>query len=492
MKSKDLRNIKKVEDNQKKKILFINPWKKTSMVNIPHMGLAILASILKKRGHDVLIVDYQLVHNAPSVDFFVNKFKPDVIGLSIYTANFNEAEDIKKGIIKIAPDIPLLVGGPHPTLYFEEMSKDENIDYVVVGEAELSIIDLVENAKKQKNAKIISSAEIANLDDIPHPDYMLFYKYEFIRSYPIMTSRGCPYNCSFCPVMSISFKKWRARNPEDCIREIENAINALSKHLHVLIQDDNPLIDRERFYRFLEMYTERIEARLSVTNIRADTVTDKLLILLKKAHCDSVGLGVEHAYQDVFSRINKGETLQQIADAARLIKKNGMSLSFCFIIGLPGDTLERTKHSIRFAEKLRPDYIYWNMVMPYKSTKIREWFEKHGTLYNEIGNTSFRNDDFKCDNIVVETPDFSVEERKKAHYMCLFRTIDTRLKLSKLPQIANIAIKYKLYQEFFYWLPRGIIKNIRVNLKVIQKAHAYYKREGLNELIKRIAFLRAE
>ncbi len=491
MKSTDLKMLEKVEKASQKRILFVNSRKKTSMVNIPHMGLAILASILKKRGHEVLIVDYQLVHNAPPVDFFINKFGPDVIGLSIYTANFNEAEAIKKIIIKAAPSTPLLIGGPHPTLYFEEMSRDKSIDYIFVGEAELSIIDVVENATKQKDARIISSKEVVDLNDLPYPDYGLFYQYKFIRSYPIMTSRGCPYNCSFCPVMSISFKKWRMRDPEDCIREIEAARETISRHLHILVQDDNPLIDKERFYKFLEMYAERIRLRLSVTNIRADTVTDRLLILLKKANCDSVGLGVEHAHPDVFSRINKGESLEQIANAARLIKKYGMSLSFCFVIGLPGDTLERTKYSVRFAEKFKPDYIYWNMVMPYKGTQIRKWFEEHGRLHNEIGSTSFNNDDFRCDEPVVESEDFSAEERKKAHYMCLFKTIDTRLNPIKLPQIAGIAIKYGLYWDFFYWLPRGVIKSIRVNLKMLQKARAYYKREGLRETIRRIIFIRS-
>lgn len=492
MQSRQLRKIKKVQKEKKRKVLFVNPQRSTAKSRVPHMGIAILASILEKRGHDAFVVDYNLIPNAPHISFFIDKFKPDVIGVSIYTANTREADKIIESISKISPDTPLIVGGPHPTLYPDELKKDGRIDYITVGEAELMIIDLVENAKKGREARIIRTKEIVNPDDAPYPEYRVFYKWQYIRGYSIMTSRGCPYRCSFCPVISVSGKFWRPRKPENCIEEIKYAMKTISPNLHILIQDDNPLVDKERFYRFLKLYAERIGLRLDITNIRADDVNDELLISLKKANCNAVGLGVEHAHPEVFKQVNKGETLEQIEKAAKLVNKHKMLLSLGFIIGLPGDNLKRIKASIRFAKKLKPDSIYWNTVMPYKSTPIREWFEKHGTLYNEIGHTSLAEGDFWANEPVVETPDFIKEDRIKAHYMCLFETIDGKLKLTKLPQIFSEARKYSLYREFFYWLPRSVIKNAKNAGRLVWKVHAYYQREGFNELIKRMVFLRSQ
>lgn len=428
----------------------------------------------------------------PPIEFFIKKFNPDVIGISIYTANVPEADSMIDKISKSFPNIPIIVGGPHPTLYHDkmQMKHEKEIDYKVVGEAEVTIINAVERAKKEKKAKVISTKEIVDPCDVPYPDYKSFYKWEYIRGYPIMTSRGCPYRCSFCPVMAISGGKWRPRKPEDCIKELELAKKSLNKHLRILIQDDNPLVDKERFYEFLELYiSHKIDMRLSILNTRADSIDEKLLVLLKKAGADPIGIGVEHAHPEVFKMINKGESLQQIADAAKLLNKYKMLGSFAFIIGLPGDNLERIKASINFTRKFKPDSIFWNSVMPYEHTQIREWYKKNGRLYNEVGHTSLRDNDFRPDEPVVETDDFTKWERKKAFYMCLFETVDERLKISKLPQIFAEASRYGLYRDFFYWLPRGIIKSIKKEIELLQKAHAYYKREGFRELVKRVDFL---
>lgn len=219
MKSENLRNIPKISESKKKKVLFINAKRRDCQSIIPHNGLAILSGILKKRGHEVLIVDYQFIHDAPNISYFINRFKPDVIGMSVYTASFFEAERIISRVHKTNPNIPVIVGGPHATIYPDLLQKDKRIDYINVGEAELTIIDLVENAKKEKQGKIVQSKELVKLDDIPFPDYKSFYKWEYIRSYPIMTSRGCPFNCSFCIVSSF-FKSLASKKSRKMYRRI--------------------------------------------------------------------------------------------------------------------------------------------------------------------------------------------------------------------------------------------------------------------------------
>ncbi len=491
MRSKELRNIK-LNKKKVKRVLFINLRKTSAGVNTPHMGLAILATILKKRGHDILVIDQQLIHNLPPINSFIDKFKPDVIGVSIYTANVPEVDHLIGIIEKEYPSIPLIVGGPHGTLYYDNMhlKNEKFIDYILIGEAELTIISTIEKAKKEKRFKLIKTKEIVDINDLPFPDYKVFYGWKNIRAYPIMTSRGCPYRCSFCPVASLSTRKWRSRDPEKCIEELELAKKELSPHLRVLVQDDNPLVDKKRFYHFLKMYiNKKINMRIDVLNIRADSINEKLISFFKKIGCDSIGVGVEHAHPKVFEKINKGETLEQIEKAAALLKKHKMLGSFSFIIGLPGDNLERIKENIKLVKKFKPDSVYWNMLVPYEKTQVRKWFLEHGKVYNEIGHTSLVDTDFICDEPCVESPDFTKEERKKAHYLYLFGTIDDRLKIIKIFRILKIVKKYNLYREFIYWFPRGLIKSLKRKIELIKKAHSYSHREGLIKTIKRALFL---
>jgi len=487
---KEFINLKQIpETKNKKRILFVNPRRMNCEVNMPHMGLAILAAILKKRGHEVLVVDYQLVHNAPKISYFVKEFKPSVVGVSIITGNVDEAISLINEVREIDSTIPIVVGGPHASLYPSHLKKQTGIDYVVSGEAEHIIIDVIEKAKKNKKALEVMSETIVNPDQIPYPDYKTFYKWDQINSYPIMTSRGCPFRCSFCPVAHVGQKKWRSRDPDDCIRELEAAKKIIPHNFSVFIQDDNPLVIPERFYRFLKMYEEKIKLPIAITNVRADNINDKFLILLKRMGIDGIGIAVESANPEVFNLINKGETLETIDLAAKLIKKHKMSLSFCFVIGLPGDNLERVKDSIKFANKHKPEFIFWNMAMPYKNTGIRSWFEKNGIIYNEIGKSSLNDGSFMCDRPSIETPDFTIWQREKAHYMALFRTVHDRLKIRDTFKILKVAIEYQELRNFVYWWSRGLIKSLKLKIKLIWRFFKHIRKDGLNNTIKRVLII---
>lgn len=491
MKSHELKSIKEVEPEKKKKILFINPKRKDTGFNCPHNGLALLAAILKKRGHEVLIADYVLMREEKNTDisFFINKFNPDIAGVSSYTQNANEFDGLISRIHEINPVLPIMVGGPHPTLYSNLLEKNKNIDYIFVGEAELTILGVVESAKKQKKPKIIKSEEIVDLNDLPFPDYKAFYRWESIRGYPIMTSRGCPNKCSFCAAANLSYRRWRFRKVEECIRELELAKETLSPHIFVYIYDDNPMVWKERFHEFLDMFSKRIKNTLTIINTRADGIDETMLELMKKCGCTDIFIGVEHANQEVYELINKGETLEEIERACKLIKKHNFALGLSFVVGLPKDNLEKIKDSIRFCKKMRPAIHTINPIVPYRGTAARKWFEEHGAkLYDEVDGSNQQKELFECDEPLVETEDFSLEDRKKAYYMFLFKTVHNSLRLKKLPKIFSIARKYKLYHEFFFWLPRGILKSLSQERKFFKLALNIYKKEGFFELLRRYKY----
>lgn len=471
----------KVKFNQKK-ILFFNAKRERCDSDSPHLGLAMLSAVLKERGHEVLVVDYQFKPDAPSPKTFIENFKPDIIGLTLYTATMEEAGNI---IDQIYPsNIPLMVGGPHATLYYDELVNISN--YIIVGEAENVIVNVVENAKIDSKGEIIRS-EPPNPKNLPYPDFTTFFGYEDIFVYPLLTSRGCPYNCSFCAVRFVSTRKWRSRRPEDCIKELIQAKKSLKNLDSVVIYDDNAMFRKTHIKKILNLYLDnKINLPLTVINTRADSLDDEIISLLKKTKCPSIGIGVESGHSGVFENINKGETLEDIITAAKLIKKHKIPLSLCFVIGLEGDSLEKIIYSIDFAKKLNPDHIYWNMITPFKGTKIREWYDKNGKVFDLVNHSSWVDGDFMCEEPCAETPEFNIEERKKAYMIAILKTNDTRLKLRHIPRLIPYIKKYRLSKEFIYWIFIKTVENIKKPFILLNKAIKIYKNKGVPGLIKQI------
>lgn len=449
-------------NGNRKKILFFNAKREKCDSTSPHVGLAMLAAVLKKSGYEVMIVDYQFRHTAPPPEEFVREFKPDVIGVSLYTATIKEANKILNCVSNF--DIPIMVGGPHATLYYDDLSTDYRLDYIVKGEAEESIIDVVETARKEDKPRIIE-VKLPDPKSLPYPDFTSFYEYENISVYPLLTSRGCPYNCSFCVVHIVSSRKWRHRNPADCIKELTEAKKILPNLEKIIMYDDNPMVRKDHIKTFLKLYCKQnIGLPLVVINARADGIDEETVALLKEARCPSIGLGVEHGHPKVFKQIGKGETLEDILRAVKLIKKHKIGLHLCFIIGLPGDSLERTKYSINLAKQLRPDHIYWNMITPFKGSKVKKWYDQYGKVFDVINHSSYVDGDFMCDEPCAESLEFSVEERKKAYLMAILETNDARLRLKDTPRLITYVTRYELYKEFLCWLPKGVYKTLRYRI----------------------------
>lgn len=258
-----------------KRILFVNAKRETCISTSPHLGLAMLSAIMKNKGHEVLVVDYQFKHNALPIEKFMREFKPDVVGISLYTATMKEADIIIDDVFKF--NVSILVGEPHTTHFTDELSCDPRIDYIFKGESENDIVSVIENTKHENPPRIVKS-ELPNPNKLPFPDFTSFYDYKNIRVYPLMTSRGCPYNCSFCTVHVISSRKWRTREPEKCIAELKNAEKFLPKISTVYIVNDNPMVNKNRFKRFLDLYaSENFKFDLEITNVHAGTIDEELI-----------------------------------------------------------------------------------------------------------------------------------------------------------------------------------------------------------------------
>ncbi len=453
-----------------KKVLFINPA--VNKCGVPHTGLAMLGAVLKEQGHAVKIADYHFFSKTPKIEKILDDFRPDVVGISLFSCAVSVADKMITVIKGKNKNIPLLCGGPHTSSYYKELSTDSRFDYIIIGEAESIIVDLVEKATSNKLPQVIY-APLPDINKLPFPDYTSFYNHESIDLYPIITSRGCPFNCSFCSVRLSNSKNWRPRSLGNCIEELKRIKSELIFVKSVMIWDDNFSLDIDRAKLFLQLWLkEKFQYKLSLANVRADKIDKEFLSLLKRAGCEEVQFGVEHGNPEVFRHVEKGETLEDIRRAAKLVNQCGMKLGCSFIIGLPHDTLKRTLDSIKFAKELKPDHIHWNILVPYKGTRVYEYFKKNGQANNASIPFTIPQDGLSFEPN-ADTPYFTREERKKAYLMALLLSKDDLL-LQDIRKTFYRALEYNLIKEFLQWLISAkIIKNL---IWTARKRMSRYKR----------------
>jgi len=409
-------------------VLLINPpgWQKHSY----NLGLAYLAGSLRANNEGVLILDLNNHrYSDEKLRTIIEDFNPGVIGISVKTATANTSRSLFCKLKRIFPNIIYVAGGPHITLCGAEfMAENKDVDFCVIGEGEITFNELVKrvgqkeqvsdlsNIHFRKKEKVIcnNSGIYPDVTKLPFPTFDHVHNMDFSNfMYPLLTSRGCPYGCIYCCVGLISGKKWRTRTPEDVVEELLRA-----KDTHQIssfeIMDDNFTLDMNRAKNICRLLIKKkVNLRWWCHNgLRADRLDQKLLHLMKKAGCQSIALGIESGDGKVFANINKGEKLSDISEAVRMIKKSGIKCVGYFIIGLPGDSIESTKRSIKFQRGLGLcDYKY-NMLIPYPGTKIWDTIKDRGKLLVDIRGIYHFGDEMK---VPFETDSLSKETLQQCY-----------------------------------------------------------------------------
>jgi anaerobic magnesium-protoporphyrin IX monomethyl ester cyclase len=385
----------------------------------PHLGLAYLAAVSQRRGDEVCVYDLD-VEELPLADK-VRQFRPDIVGITANTPQVKSAWRAAQEI-KSVWDVPVVIGGPHPSVLPEESAQRPEIDIVVRGEGEETWVELcriIENIPGSRRAVLLDPASglltpiggityqtgdgvthnnpdrppIADLDGLPWPAYHYFKMERYTnlqpatdlvdgsRSFSIMTSRGCPYRCQFCS-QSIMPIKWRARSPQNVADEWEHLVNDLGAQ-EIGVLDDSANIRVERLMELSDLLVER---RLShvpwifVNGIRANLVNKELLARMKRAGLLRTAFGVESGDPDILRSIDKKLDLDTIRRAFRDAKEAGLETIGFFIIGLPGETEETMERTIRFACELDPLVANFSMMTPYPGTRTYEIARTQGRL----------------------------------------------------------------------------------------------------------------
>lgn len=391
----------------------------------PHLALAYLGAVSERRGDEVRVYDAD-VEDQPLTEF-LREFRPHLVGITTNTPQAKQAWRTAAAI-KQELDIPIVLGGPHVSVTSEDLDfeslRQPPVDMVVRGEGEgpwIEISNRVDSFLRDQpefSARALMAANldlfrdvqslsykssdgqlhrnpegpvIADLDSLPWPAYHLFKMDRYTnlqpatdaipgeRSFSILTSRGCPYRCTFCS-QSIMPIKWRARSPENVLAEWRHLVKDLGA-LEIGVLDDSANIRRNRLMRLAD---DLIANQLThvpwifVNGIRANLADLELLTRLKQAGLKRTAFGVETGDEQMIIKIDKHVDHNTIRQAFKNAKAAGIETIGFFIIGLPGDTRETMQKTIDFAIELDPMIANFSMMTPYPGTIVYEQVKQNG------------------------------------------------------------------------------------------------------------------
>lgn len=388
------------------KVLFVNPPQTASKykfmgVIAPPLGIAYMAGVLQENNIDVEILDA----SAEDMDFKdvekeLLKRKPDLVALTALTPTIGRALETAQVVKETLPDSIVVMGGYHPTFNFIETLEDENVDIVIRGEGEYIMLNLVQALENQsslhdvkgivfedKNSKeIVVNPEaplIQDLDELPFPALNLLpmKKYRLLdmdtHMTTMITTRGCPMQCSFCSSAAMHGKKIRERSVENIVDEIEY-LNTNYDIDTIAFMDDTFTLKKRKVMAICDEILKRnIEIMWGCTS-RVDTLDEKLLKKMKEAGCITIFIGVESADQQQLDNMCKNTTISKIENAFKIARKLKIRTIASVALGMPGDTKEIMNKTVKFVHKLKPNYAIYSLATPYPGTRFyKEAFEKN-------------------------------------------------------------------------------------------------------------------
>jgi len=389
-----------------------------------HLGLGYLAAYARKQHNDLdfRILDTRTATKKETNTFFKTSF--DIIGITVLSPVYFEVIEIFNRIKQADKNTPVCLGGPYVTTIMEEIFIETPAEIAVYGEGEITFSELIYYFKGQRNIKDIDGVmyktkvgeikinpprkQIQDLDSLPIPAYDLFH----MNRYPlhrIVTSRGCPYLCSFCNSTFIWSGKWRKRSTKSTIEEINYLIKNFGKKI-MIFADNSFNIDLKRVEEFCELLIQNKTKILWSTSVRPDIITQPIAKKMKEAGCYNVAVGIESANNELLSKMNKQATIERITEGVDIFKKAGIEVLGQFVIGSPGETFEDVKESLDYAKNSKCDYVNFYSVLPFKGTPQWDYVANNGKL----ATTKIHNFHSINPRIVFETPEFSYDDRLKA------------------------------------------------------------------------------
>lgn len=375
-----------------------NIWLDIASV-MPPLGLAWLAAQLERAGHEVLVLDAHAERlDLELIATRLHVLGPfDLVGITATTSLIGNALAIARLAKAEHPTSRVVLGGVHPTVLPEEVLAEPAVDIVVRGEGEMTLLDIVEGKDLPEIAGIsfrdgsrfVHNPDrelVPNLDELAPPAYHLlpmdrYYPaagaYRRLPAVSMLATRGCPGRCTFC--YRLFGKRIRVRSGRRMAEEAKNLQDRFGIR-EICFYDDTFTAFRKEVLAFLDGLKELgVDLTWSCFS-RVDAVDEDLLRRMKASGCHQIMYGVESADPEILKNIGKRITPDLVERAVRMTQQAGIDVRAAFMIGNPGETSESLETTFRFALRLNPDLVVFNIATPFPGTEMHRWAEEHGCL----------------------------------------------------------------------------------------------------------------
>lgn len=354
---------------------------------IPRLGAVLLSTILKESGYEVMAFIEDI--SDPDWSFVENS---DIVCISTITSTSMRAYMIadwarEKGIT-------VIIGGAHPSFLPDEAL--EHADYVIRGEGDHNLLRLLSYIQKgapsidtiaglsykdrDGNVKSTNLGPLLDdLDSLPEPDFSLVHNWKPSNIFPVSTSRGCPFNCTFCSVIQMFGRKYRFKSVETALKEFKH-VSGMAKR-SIFVVDDNFAANKRRTKDILRgMIAEDIKTAWSA-QVRTDVARDpELLRLMADSGCDTTHIGFESINPKTLEAYNKKQNREDIINCIRAVKDHGIHIHGMFVLGADTDNVETIKRTSDFAISLGIDTIQFMMLTPLPGTPFFYEMKNDGRL----------------------------------------------------------------------------------------------------------------
>lgn len=465
-------------------ILFVKSSIGSSLLPSFDMGIASMSAVLKEYKHNVNFFSFDNIGALKSLSVRIKNFKPKIVGFSVTASTFESSVEVAKYIKKKYPEILIILGGVHTTIFPDCIKVSKAIDAICRGEGEYALLYLISNLEKNdesylktrgfwirdKQNNIIKNLpllRINNINSLPFPDRSIFAD-EGILKYPreydygrfgleFIFSRGCPFECSYCS--NHALKRFygpefvRQKDPHLAILEIKEAMDHY-RYDYFRFHDDTFTLDAKWLDKFLNEY-KQIKVPFQC-NIRADVCTKKTLEKMKEVGCEKVLIGVESGDDEIRTKIlNKKITSSVLRRTFKWAKEVGLKSTAFVLIGLPGETPQKFINTIKFMSEIKCDEIQLYVFYPYPGTKLynyclsKKYIEsnKRQPIVREREDTILNMPQFLRKDILFYYNDFfhliSLAKNKKPYFKFLFF-------LSTRPPSSNFYPLCKITLNFIY------------------------------------------
>lgn len=354
------------------------------------IGLGIIAGFLEENGISVKFVDQDLIKlDLSKIREIMEKCnRPRIAGISVMTANIANGAKIAEMIKLVDRKSTVILGGIHTTVMPDEVLEDKNVDFIIKGEGEYPMLELVKQIKSGKvnpavlenvgyredgkNVYTKSASKMVDINKIPMFPYHMFDPSDYNLGF-ILTSRGCPFDCIFCSQRAITQRMYRYVESERVIEELDFLVNKM-KQPNVTFFDDYFTGHKKRVFELCEMIKKRgLHKKASFgAQTRGDSIDKELLETMLSANFNGLMFGVETASERLMKLINKNETVQENIDAIRLAKQLGFGVEATFIFGFPTETFQDRLDAFMIAVETGLDKARFNNVTPYPGTQLYE------------------------------------------------------------------------------------------------------------------------